>query len=101
MREYPTLDRFTPLVGRIFKLPEAPGVEIALSEAKLLPPWSRPPRDIANGRDPFDLIFIGPLSPILPQGIYRMEVEGSAPLEIFIVPIGPEGGGMGYQAVFN
>jgi len=101
MPEFLTLAHFTPLLGSAFKLPDTPGVEIVLSEANPLPSGSRPPADLAEGRESFDLIFVGPLSPVLPQRTYRMEAEGAPPLEIFIVPIGPLKGGLGYQAIFN
>jgi hypothetical protein len=37
----------------------------------------------------------------LPQRIYRLEHAALDPLEIFIVPIGPDAEGMRYQAVFT
>jgi hypothetical protein len=51
--------------------------------------------------DPFSVFFRGPRSPVLPQGIYRLEHEKLGTLEIFLVPVGPDGKGMGYEAVFN
>jgi hypothetical protein len=58
------------------------------------------------GRRPFSLIFRGAfLGPegnrYLPQRMYTMENEKLGRLEIFIVPIGPDGDGMRYEAVFN
>ena len=51
---------------------------------------------------PFSLIFRGPMQPILQQQIYRLECEGLAePVDLFLVPIGPDAGGMRYEAVFN
>lgn len=70
----------------------------------------------ANGnpeasRAPFSLLFHGPLDPVLPQGIYRLEQERFGAIELFIVPIGPaEPAGsaepakalaMRYEAVFS
>jgi hypothetical protein len=37
----------------------------------------------------------------VPQGTYRLEHATLGALDVFLVPIGPLGGGMRYQAVFN
>jgi hypothetical protein len=49
---------------------------------------------------PFSLVFRGPLEPVLPQRIYRLENESLGAFELFIVPIGPDDAGMQYEAVF-
>ena len=54
-----------------------------------------------SGRNAFSLRFLGPLRPILPQAIYRLENAAMDPLEIFLVPLGPHQGGMRYEAVFT
>jgi hypothetical protein len=55
----------------------------------------------AAGRVPFSVVFRGPLQPILPQRIYRFEHDSLGAFDLFIVPIGPEGDGMQYEAVFT
>jgi hypothetical protein len=60
-------------------------------------------------RVPFSVVFRGPLEPIMPQGIYRLEHEHLGALELFIVPIGPNKNAnsaegptaMLYEAVFG
>lgn len=52
-------------------------------------------------RQPFALLFHGPLAPVLPQAIYRFEHGTLPPHEIFIVPVGPAGGSMRYEAIFS
>ena len=60
-------------------------------------------------RIPFSVMFHGPLQPVAPQGIYRVEHEKLGTLELFIVPVGPdeptEPGqaptAMRYEAVFG
>jgi hypothetical protein len=57
-------------------------------------------------RTPFAVIFHGPLEPVRPQGIYRIEHGQLGTLELFLVPIGPDGtaagpAGMRYEAVFG
>ena len=55
----------------------------------------------AGARVPFALLFHGPAAPILPQAMYRFEHPALPPLDIFIVPIGPEGDAMRYEAIFS
>jgi hypothetical protein len=52
-------------------------------------------------KQPFSLYFRGPRQVVLPQAIYRVEHEMMGPMEIFLVPIGPDAQGMRYEAVFN
>ena len=52
-------------------------------------------------RDPYSLVFRGPPAPILPQRIYRLRHEQMGDLELFLVPIGPDGEGMRYEAIFT
>ena len=54
----------------------------------------------AGARAPFALLFHGPAAPILPQAMYRFEHPALPPLDIFIVPVGPEGDAMRYEAIF-
>ncbi len=56
---------------------------------------------VAATREPFSLIFLGPMTTVLPQKTYLVEHEKMGAMEIFLVPIGPNGNGMQYQAVFN
>ena len=53
-------------------------------------------------REPLSLLFLGPVSSqYLVQHIYRLEHDGLGTLDIFLVPLGPEGGRMRYEAIFN
>jgi hypothetical protein len=54
-----------------------------------------------GGRRPFALLFLGPSVPVLPQAMYRFEHPAFAPMDIFIVPVGPEGEHMRYEAIFT
>jgi hypothetical protein len=54
------------------------------------------------------VLFNGPLEPVLPQGIYRLEHEQFGSVELFLVPVGPQTASpgkaptaMGYEAVFG
>jgi len=60
-------------------------------------------------RAPFSVLFHGPLQPVGPQGIYRVEHAELGALELFIVPLGPDEPtapgqaptAMRYEAVFG
>lgn len=55
----------------------------------------------AGERKPFCLTLRGPLKPLFPQKIYRLEHETLEPLEVFIVPVGPDKQGMQYEVQFT
>ena len=59
--------------------------------------------DVSNGSEwrAFSLIFAGPLAPVAPQAIYRLDNAATGPLDIFLVPLGPRDGACRYQAVFS
>ena len=52
-------------------------------------------------RHPFSLYFIGPKSFRLKQHIYRITHETAEAMEIFLVPVGEDEGGVLYEAVFT
>ena len=54
-------------------------------------------------KQPFSIFLRTPgeARPLLPQAIYRVEHERMGAMEIFLVPVGPDGQGMRYEAVFN
>lgn len=59
-------------------------------------------------RAPFSVLFHGPVEPILPQGICRVEGERFGTVELFLVAIGPNEvppgetpTAMRYEAVFG
>jgi hypothetical protein len=52
-------------------------------------------------REQFSLHLRGPRTPALPQRIYRLEHAQLGALDLFLVPIGRDGSGMTYEAVFT
>jgi hypothetical protein len=59
-------------------------------------------------RVPFTVLFHGPLTPIIPQAIYRLRHERFGTFDLFMVPIGPADpagserpSAMRYEAVFG
>lgn len=61
----------------------------------------RPFNPEVQTRPGFSLIFRGPMTPLLPQRIHRLVNDRLGETEIFLVPIGPDLGGLCYEAVFN
>lgn len=91
------LSTFQPYVGHAFGVEtEGDPLELTLTEASA-GPW-QPEGETAFA---FELIFLGPREPILPQAIYRMTHPDLGALDIFIVPLKSGGGGTEYQAVFS
>jgi hypothetical protein len=55
-----------------------------------------------DSRRPFSIIFSNPRKDAyLSQRIYRLEHEKMGPLELFLVPLGPDKSGMNYEAIFS
>lgn len=109
---------FRDVKGSRFRLtaavPAGPGqflafdVELAeVTEAAKVTEASGAPAD--GPRRPFSVLFHGPIEPVLPQRVYRLEHDDLGQLELFIVPVGPtEPSGPGarptamrYEAVFG
>jgi hypothetical protein len=88
-------DLFARRIGHRFLVGDPPeSIEIELIEVS--------PLDAPEPR-PFAVTFRGPLSPLLSQSIHRLLAEGEQPLELFLVPLGPdrERRHLLYEAVFN
>ena len=109
MAEQPlSADLFEPLVGRSFAVELSDGVvPLILRSVTRLPaprrhdgsPKASFPAQVRT--DPFTLLF-GGATHLLPQRTYRITSQslGDA-VEIFIVPVGQDGQGFIYEAVFG
>jgi hypothetical protein len=96
-----TKNDFDPHAGTAFqvRLDPAESVELVLAEVgELVDPAGR---EEEIRRHPFSLVFRGAHRFVLPQRTYVLEHPVMGTLEIFLVPIGPNNQGMGYEAVFN
>jgi hypothetical protein len=98
------LETFTPAsfkehVGSRFRL-SLPGQEpLALELGEIILYEENP--DHAPRKQPFSLILVGPMRPMLQQAIYPLEHPILGALDLFLVPIGPDKRGMRYEAAFN
>jgi hypothetical protein len=95
MQDLLTVDDFALHVGRAFLIEDLADVTLELVGVE---PLSLQP---SASRQAFSLWFRGPAVPTLPQRTYRFAHPTRGPLDVFIVPLGPEGGGMRYEAIFN
>jgi hypothetical protein len=99
-----TLDVFQPRIGETFRIHARPESEIEaeLIEARALGGGpSRGPSETPRRRTPFSLSFRTRLTAPLPQSIYEVVHDEMGSYEIFLVPIGPDGVGMVYEAIFT
>ena len=94
-----TLEDFEPCLGQSFLVtPEdADSLELELTQIK--PFGNSAPKP--GFRQPFSLMFRGPLEPVLTQQMLRIENSTLGEMELFLVPIGPDEEGMLYDATFN
>jgi ribosomal protein S18 acetylase RimI-like enzyme len=90
----PTYDDLAPHVGTtIARLPDGPDLELVEIVAR--PLAGRP------GPVPFSALFAGPLDRPLGQGIHRLDLPGTGPIELFIVPLTPADGRALYELIVN
>jgi hypothetical protein len=54
----------------------------------------------SNAKESFSAVFVGPKEKQLAQGLYHLSTADNV-ADVFLVPIGPFAGGMGYEAVYN
>jgi len=93
-----TVETFEGREGQPFSIQFADvALELTLAEVTPAPgSWGR-----GEARAPFSILFHGPLEHVLPQRIWPLDHDELGRLEMFLVPLGPEGEAMRYQAVFN
>lgn len=99
MLESLTVSDFEPRLGQHFSIGtggDGADLDAELVEVTPVGEAARP-----GGRRPFSLVFRGPPGGALPQRIYRVDHPELGPLDIFLVPIGADGDGVRYEAVFT
>jgi hypothetical protein len=94
------LETFSGRAGETFRLLLDDGSTVDL-ELVSVTPGVVTPNDPSGMRAPFSVIFRGPLEPVMPQRIYRVEHDELGSFELFVVPVGSDELGMQYQAVFG
>ncbi|HEX4409634.1 MAG TPA: hypothetical protein VH206_12755 [Xanthobacteraceae bacterium] len=92
-------EEFSGKVGQSFVVCDdgLPAIAMELRQAQLLNPAFALP----NVRSPFSLTFIASDQRILPQGLYRLDNQGTGIVTIFLVPAAKDASGVTYHATFN
>ncbi len=91
-----TTATFAPLQGDRFRVVPGDSPEFDLELADVVDAGHEGAR-----RRQFSLLFRGGPDPPLGQRIYRVEHDELGALDIFLVPLGPDGVGQRYEAVFT
>lgn len=90
---------FSPAIGGSFAAETDAGpVELTLLSAETR---DQQVPDAPAGWLPFNLVFLGPAEPMLPQRTYRLAGDVTGPVDIFLVPVARDAEGMRYEAVFG
>jgi hypothetical protein len=93
-----TKEDFEPHVCEVFTI-QAEGLEPF--EAELIEVSAMRSGPI-EGRQPFSIVLrTGQQDSYLVQAIYRVGHKALGSLDLFLVPLGPDGQGMRYEAVFT
>jgi hypothetical protein len=97
-----TLAKFKDLLNTRFRLRLNPTEEIEWELVQATPGRTTSQSGAsATQYESFSLLFHGPESRFVPQGIRTFEHPQLGRFDLFIVPVGKEGGMIQYQAVFN
>ena len=94
-----TEEEFSKHVNTLFCLNLAAEAQVDL-ELVQVKGYLKNPGD-QDGMERFSLFFKGPGKPHLPQSTYSLSHEGMGTIDLFLVPIGRDGDGLRYEAVFN
>lgn len=89
------LSRFEPLVDTQFvvstELGAAVPIEVSMTMSELRT------RPAPPSYQQYAMLFVGPLDPLLPQGMYRFRHEQLGELSLFMVPVGRDSSGSQYE----
>ena len=100
MLEQLTSEHFAPHLHQLFKLgSDQQTFEAELVEVSTLS-FERPAVPGAERAQAFSIVFAGPQDPVQSQGICSIQHPELGELQVFLVPIGPGGNGMMYEAIF-
>jgi len=92
MSQQPTSKDFAAQLHTIFRVEQPEALDLELVDVS---------DQSTSHFEQFSILFHGPASPWLPQGIYALAHSQMQEVSIFLVPLGPNGGVMRYEAVFS
>ncbi|HEU5149657.1 MAG TPA: GNAT family N-acetyltransferase [Iamia sp.] len=89
----PTYEQLAGHLGAtVALLPDGPDLELVAVDPR---PRGRP------GPMPYSALLAGPVEAPLPQGTQRLDLPGSGPVEVFIVPLAPQDGRAIYELIVS
>ncbi len=92
-----TLNHWRECLGQDFQVHFGPEAKLDLRLVTVTPLGA----ESGYRRQPYSLLFTGPLTPLLPQATYPLRNELMGELGIFLVPLGAQGQAMRYEAIFT
>jgi hypothetical protein len=94
---------FAPLLGESFQLAPVEGepLDLVLTECAESDPDPAGEGEQAGHRVPFSLVFHAPDGRLVAQQTGTCRHSALGEFSMFLVPLGPDDEGMGYQAVFG
>ena len=93
-----THEMFSPYVNSTFRFRvDGRAVELELTEVKVMERGGLP----EEFRQPFLLIFQGPKGEVLQEGLYNVESDAMAAIELYLIPILSTGERQSYQVVYG
>lgn len=98
MSEFLIADHFLPYVGDTFVIISYADhrINFTLQEVN-----NSKNQSTAFKRQPFSLLFSGPVQPSLPQATYQFNHSVLGVMEIFIVPVGKDQESIFYEAIYS
>ncbi len=99
MSEMQTEAEFTKHVNTKFRLVVDVPHTIELTLVSVIPRMIEPNEQA--GMERFSAMFMGPLEIFIPQQTYRLSHPEMGEFDIFLVPLGQDGEGFRYEAVYN
>lgn len=101
MLDHLTHDDFARHLSERFEIALSDGERLALALDEVTP-LGAVTAAAGGGRRPFSLLFRHPRrDAFLPQRTYQLEHPTLGTLALFLVPLGPDGAGMRYEAIFT
>lgn len=88
-------DTFAPYIQAEFQVLDDLPVQVALQLVEVHGRSQLPHQEI------FTLVFHGPGSYFIPQGIHKLKHSVLGEIDLFLVPVGQDPQGFQYEAVFN
>lgn len=94
-----THERLAACLSQTFALDWGPAQTIPTQLIEVTPRGRADPN--GGRRQAFSAVFRAPREPVLPQGIYPVQIAALGSLDLFLVPVGQDAAGTLYEAVFN